>query len=108
MLRKGQGTLVPMATSLGEVAILREFLTKYPKKVDAASSGRTALHYAASAGLAEPMKILIEFKADLEQQVNAQTVCVLPYNVHLHVLCIQVIVKIKGDKIGRPCTHSIR
>ena len=70
MLAKGQGTAVVMATSLCEVDILREFLTKYPKKVDTVSNGRTALHYAASAGLAEPMKILLEFKADLELQVR--------------------------------------
>lgn len=69
MAKKGEGTAVVMATSLCEVKILREFLTKYPSKVDTVSSGRTALHFAASAGLAEPMKILLEFKANVEQQV---------------------------------------
>ena len=84
MLSKGQGTAVVVATSLGEVEILREFLTKFPKKVDTVSNGRTALHYAASSGLVEPMKILLQFKADLELQVIIYTWYMYMY-IHLYV-----------------------
>ena len=70
MLKKGQGEVMFMAVSLGEVEILREFLTKHPEMVNFAADGRTAMHYAATAGLAEAMKILIEFKGDVEQQVG--------------------------------------
>ena len=78
MLRKGDGTAVAVATSLCELDMLREFLNKYPKKVDTVSNGRTALHLAASAGLADAMKILLEFKADVELQVKAF--------LHVHLL----------------------
>ena len=71
MVKKGQGSAVVVATSLGEVGILREFLAKYPDMVNTVSSGRTALHYAASAGLVEPMRVLLEFHANVEQQVTA-------------------------------------
>ena len=70
MLKNGRGEALFVATSLGEVDLLREFLTKYPDMVDFTNDGRTALHYAASTGLAEPMKILLEFHAKIEQQVR--------------------------------------
>jgi ankyrin repeat protein len=73
MLKNGRGEALFVATSLGEVDLLREFLTKYPDMVDFTSDGRTALHYAASAGLAEPMKILLEFHAKIEQQDDTST-----------------------------------
>ena len=74
MVKNGQDTAVVMATSLSEVKMLRDFLTKYPGKVDTVSSGRTALHVAASSGLVEPMKILLKFGANVEQQVHTVTV----------------------------------
>ena len=70
MLQKGQGEALFMATSLGEVDILREFLAKHPQMVDFTAEGRTALHYAAMAGLAESMKVLLEFNSMLERQVG--------------------------------------
>ena len=81
MFMQGQGMAVVMATTLCEVDMLRKFLTKYPDKVNTVSNGRTALHCAASAGLAEPMKILLEFNADVEQQVSRDSYCI---HVHVH------------------------
>ena len=77
-----------MATSLGEVEILREFLTRYPEMVNFTSDGRTALHCAASAGLVEPLKILIEFKADIEQMVGITR---LPIGTHNNPTCSTLI-----------------
>jgi E3 ubiquitin-protein ligase mind-bomb len=73
MLENGRGEALFVATSLGKVDLLRDFLTKYPDMVNFTSDGRTALHYAASTGLAEPMKILLEFHAKIEQQDDTST-----------------------------------
>ena len=75
MLENGRGEALFVATSLGKVDLLRDFLTKYPDMVNSTSDGRTALHNAASTGLAEPMKILLEFHAKIEQQVHTGTSC---------------------------------
>ena len=87
MVENGRGGAVFIATSLGEGDLLREFLTKYPAMVDHASDGRTPLHYAASAGLAKPMKILLEFNANIELQVCVCT-CRKLLEKHFHSLLV--------------------
>lgn len=58
--------VIVAAAASGDVDTLRDFLRKHPKEVNAKAAGKAAIHCAAVAGNIAVLKVLLEFKADVE------------------------------------------
>ena len=58
------------AAAAGDPDTIRTFLSTHPKEVDAKAAGKTAIHCAAVGGHVEVMKVLLEYKPDLEVEVS--------------------------------------
>ncbi len=86
---KDNPAAIVAAASAGAAAFIKEFLMRHPKKVlvmrgsflysslhflakvDDKVAGTAAIHIAAISGHIEVMKTIIEFKPDLEVEVNS-------------------------------------